>query len=50
MSLDTVQNLIREVEDFKIDTSADLESFRLKFLSKKGLIGEVFSLMKTIAP
>lgn len=50
MSLDTVQNLIREVEDFKIDTSADLENFRLKFLSKKGLIGEVFSLMKTIAP
>jgi len=50
MSLDTVQNLIREVEDFKIDTSSDLENFRLKFLSKKGLIGEVFSLMKTIAP
>src|SRR5690606_8708566 len=50
MSLDTVQNLIREVEDFKIDTSSDLENFRLKFLSKKGLIYEVFSQIKTIAP
>lgn len=50
MSLETVNQYIDEVEDFAIQTFADLENFRLKFLSKKGLIGEVFSLMKTIAP
>ncbi len=50
MSLETVNAHIGEVENFEINTSADLENFRLKFLSKKGIIGEVFSLMKTIAP
>lgn len=40
--LDKIQNLLEEISSNKVNTPTDLESFRLKYLSKKGLITELF--------
>jgi phenylalanyl-tRNA synthetase alpha chain len=44
-----IQDLLVEVEDFKASSKEELENFRLKFLSKKGILAEIFSEMKNIA-
>jgi phenylalanyl-tRNA synthetase alpha chain len=43
-----IQNLLHEVKDFKAKTKQDLESFRLKFISKKGVLSELFEELKQI--
>lgn len=45
-----IKNLIAEVESFKADSKEQLEEFRLKFLSKKGILADLFSRMKEIDP
>ncbi|MEO5570887.1 MAG: phenylalanine--tRNA ligase subunit alpha [Bacteroidia bacterium] len=45
-----IKNLITEVESFKAETKEQLENFRLKFLSKKGILSDLFSKMKDIEP
>lgn len=47
---DKVREILKEVEEFKVDTLEAAESFRLKFLSKKGKVTGVFSEMRNIAP
>lgn len=40
--LDRINQLLAEISLAEIKNGADLESFRLRFLSKKGLISELF--------
>jgi len=47
--LKKIANLIKEVSSFSVKTHEDLESFRLKFLSKKGLISELFEDFKNVS-
>jgi phenylalanyl-tRNA synthetase alpha chain len=37
-----IRNLFKEVTDFVANDKESLESYRLKFISKKGAIGELF--------
>lgn len=46
--IDQVDNYLKDVEDYTINTPAELEDFRLKYLSKKGLINELFEQFKTV--
>jgi phenylalanyl-tRNA synthetase alpha chain len=43
-----IQSILSEVSAFKAKTKQDLESFRLKFISKKGSISELFEELKQI--
>ncbi|MBK8414610.1 MAG: phenylalanine--tRNA ligase subunit alpha [Bacteroidetes bacterium] len=45
-----IEELILEVENFKVENREELESFRLQYLSKKSPLTELFAAMKTIAP
>jgi phenylalanyl-tRNA synthetase alpha chain len=46
--IDKIQSLLEEIRSVKITTSGDLEQFRLKYLSKKGLITELFEKFRNI--
>jgi phenylalanyl-tRNA synthetase alpha chain len=39
-----------EIEAFKVNTAAEVENFRLKFLSRKGSIPELFEKFKSATP
>jgi len=43
-----IESLLREIESFSILTDGELEKFRLGFLSKKGLISELFENFKAV--
>ena len=45
-----IKRFIEEVEAFRAESKEQLENFRLKFLSKKGILAEIFSEMKSIDP
>ncbi len=45
-----IEELILEVENFKVESREELESFRIQYLSKKSPLTELFAAMKTIAP
>lgn len=49
MSQPPLKEFLSEVENFKAETKEQLEEFRLKFLSKKGIIAELFAQLKTVA-
>ena len=46
---DKIQNLLEEISSIKVNTPSELESFRLKYLSKKGLITELFEDFREIS-
>ena len=46
--LDNITNLLGEITSIKINTPQQLESFRLKYLSKKGIITELFDEFRNI--
>lgn len=46
----TIDDIRKEIESFKIDSSESLEQFRLQFLSKKSDLQSQFSEIKNIAP
>ena len=46
--LDKIKSLLEEIISVKVNTSQDLESFRLKYLSKKGIITELFDEFRNI--
>lgn len=46
--LQKIQDLLKEISALQIKNSADLEIFRLKYLSKKGLISELFEDFKNV--
>jgi phenylalanyl-tRNA synthetase alpha chain len=45
-----IDALIAEVDSFRAATRDELEAYRLKFLSKKGVLSDLFTQMKSIAP
>lgn len=45
-----IKEFIGEVENFKVESKEQLENFRLKFLSKKGILADLFSKMKEVEP
>jgi len=44
-----IRDIISEVEQFSASTKEDVESFRLKYLSKKGVLADLFAEMKNIS-
>ncbi len=48
--LDKVKEMIGEVKSFSKTTNEDIESFRIKFLGRKGIVSELFSEFKNVAP
>ena len=47
--LDRIQQIKQDIAAFKIETAADLEAFRLKYLSKKGQMNDLFEAFKTVS-
>lgn len=47
---DKIAALLTEIEAFVPENADALEAFRLKFMSKKGLIAGLFADFKTVAP
>src|SRR3989339_2195016 len=48
--LDKISDLIKEVSSLSVNNGEELESFRLKYLSKKGVISDLFDDFKNVAP
>jgi phenylalanyl-tRNA synthetase alpha chain len=48
--IEQVDNYLAEVENYAIQNQKELEEFRLKYLSKKGLINELFEVFKQVHP
>lgn len=47
--LNKIQNLLEEISSIKVNSLPDLELFRLRYLSKKGLITELFEEFRGIS-
>ena len=47
---DKISNIISEIAHFEAKTSQDLENFRLTYLSKKGILNQLFEDFKTLQP
>ncbi|MCC5928337.1 MAG: phenylalanine--tRNA ligase subunit alpha [Cyclobacteriaceae bacterium] len=45
-----VNAIIEEIKAWKADTNEELEAYRLKFISRKSIIGELFASLKDVAP
>lgn len=45
---DQVDRLLEEINSFTAETTEQVESFRLKFLSKKGLVPAMFAEMRNV--
>jgi phenylalanyl-tRNA synthetase alpha chain len=43
-----IQSLLKEVSDFAASTKQDLENYRMKFISKKGAVADLFEELKQI--
>jgi phenylalanyl-tRNA synthetase alpha chain len=50
MITDRVKELVNEIEQSQVQNKEQLETFRLRYISKKGLITELFDSLKSIAP
>lgn len=48
--LSRVQELLDEVRAFQTGTKEELESFRIRFLGKKGVMNELFAAFKDVTP
>src|SRR5690606_16331531 len=46
--IDKIKELIGEAEAFTTDNKDTLDTFRIKFISKKGLINEIFAEFKNV--
>ena len=46
--LDKIKNLKAEIENLRAETAADLEEFRIKYLSKKGALNSLFSEFRDV--
>ena len=48
--LDQVNALIEELQSVQVSNQEDLETFRLKFISRKGVVTELFQGLKHAQP
>ncbi|MBY0435693.1 MAG: phenylalanine--tRNA ligase subunit alpha [Cyclobacteriaceae bacterium] len=46
--ISTLEDVRKEVENYKVVNSDDIESYRLKYLSRKGVIPQLFDELKTL--
>ena len=46
--IDKIKEHIAEVENFKTDSAEELETFRIKFLGKKGILNDLFAEFKNV--
>lgn len=47
--IDKIKTLQKEVENFVVNKAEELEEFRMKYISRKGALGELFESLKTIS-
>ncbi len=47
---DLINNYLEEISSFQPSTVSELENFRLRFLSKKGILSELFDQFKLLPP
>jgi len=47
---DQINKYLQEIEQFRAKTAEELEQFRIRFLSKKGIIPSLFASFKEVAP
>ena len=45
---DRIRSILEEIEVFKADHKEELEKYRLKYLSKKGVVAELFASFKEV--
>ena len=45
-----VEEYKKEIDNFRVESHDDLEKFRIKFISRKSVIGDLFSDMKNVDP
>ena len=46
--IERIEPLLKEIENVVISTSEELELYRLKYLSKKGIISQLFEEFKEL--
>ena len=46
----TITDLHQEINQYQVASEADLEAYRMRFISRKSVVGELFGEMKTVAP
>lgn len=46
--IEKITTLQKEIESYELSTAGDAEAFRLKYLSRKGLIPELFETLKSV--
>ncbi|MBD2703100.1 phenylalanine--tRNA ligase subunit alpha [Spirosoma sp. BT702] len=46
--LDRVKDIHQEIDQFRVDSPEQLEQFRMRFISRKGVITELFEGLKTV--
>ncbi len=47
---DKVQEILNDIRGFNAENQEDLEAYRLKYISKKSVIGELFGQLRDVAP
>lgn len=47
---DSIRALKEEIDQFPVNTNEEMEIFRLKYISRKSVIGDLFSQLKDVAP
>jgi phenylalanyl-tRNA synthetase alpha chain len=45
---DRINKTLKEADKFKVENTADLEKFRIRFLAKKGILSELFDEFKNL--
>jgi phenylalanyl-tRNA synthetase alpha chain len=45
-----VNAIIEEIKAWKADNNEELEAYRLKFISRKSIVAELFASLKDVAP
>jgi len=48
--LDKIENILKEAESFQAKTTEELEDFRIKYLSKKGVFAGLFDEFRNVPP
>ena len=48
--LDKIRDLIREVEALKASTKEEVEELRIRYISKKGKLNQLFTEFKDVQP
>ena len=48
--IEKIDQLLEEIKQFSISNPEELEKFRLRYLSKKGIVSDLFSAFKNVTP